>query len=282
MLALTCATLNLLLPTPTPSTSTPAPATLGRRALLAQGGAAAALAIAPPLAANADVRGANQNMPRDERGVNKLLGSMGFAPMKVPGGFSPLVEYIGTAPPANIDGQKVRERAFSSTLLVRFLYPSGWLVEAPDITENGEAGNIGASNYQKGDSVKFSALPVPQGGSLTTLSKDKEFFKGWLSSQMSNDVYEDVKIKKIRPATQPDGTEMLKVDFTYTLLTRAGFTVLRQGTASCIVQSGAVVGLVAATTTLRYKELSASLDTACDSFRAYAVKPPAFGPDSMI
>merc|ERR1712039_658771 len=113
---------------------------------------------------------------------------------------------------------KVRERAFKSTLLVRFLYPNGWLVETPSITENGEAGDIGAGNYGKGDSVKFSALPLPKGQTLSSLEKDKEFFKTWLSSQMSNDVYEDVKVKKIRPVTQPDGTEMLKMDFSYTLL----------------------------------------------------------------
>jgi len=99
---------------------------------------------------------------------------------------------------------------------------------------------------------------------------------------MSNDVYEDVKVKKIRPVTQPDGTEMLKVDFSYTLLTRAGFTVLRQGIASATIANDAVVGIVSATTTLRYKELSAQFETMADSFRAYQVKPPAFGADSLI
>ena len=51
----------------------------------------------------------------------------------------------------------------------------------------------------------------------------------------SKDVYEDVKIKKVREETMPDGTGMLKIDFTYTLLTRAGFTVLRRGVASASV-----------------------------------------------
>ena len=69
-------------------------------------------------------------------------------------------------------------------LLVRFLYPNGWLLETPTITENGEAGNIGANNYIKGDGCNFAALPVPKGKTLETLQKDKECFKGWLSSQM--------------------------------------------------------------------------------------------------
>ena len=99
---------------------------------------------------------------------------------------------------------------------------------------------------------------------------------------MSNDVYEDVKVKKIRPVTQPDGTEMLKIDFSYTLLTRAGFTVFRQGVASAQIANDAVVGIVTATTSLRFKELSESLETMADSFRAYSKKPPAFGGDSLI
>jgi hypothetical protein len=194
--------------------------------------------------------------------------------LKVPNGFSPLVEYIGTAPPANIDGSKTKERGFSNTLLVRFLYPSGWLVETPSIDENGEAGNIGANNYIKGDSANFAAVPLPKGETLKTLPK--EFWKGWLSSQMSNDVFEDVKVKKLKPVTQPDGTEMLIIDFGYTLLTRAGFTVLRQGVASAMIASDSVVGIVTATTSLRYKEMGDNLATCADSFRAYQVKAPAF------
>ena len=109
--------LALLLPTPTPSAQAPPAAATTRRALLAQGGsAAAALALGAPLAAVADVRGANQDIPKDERGVNKLLSSFGFPTLKVPSGFSPLVQYIGTASPANIDGTKQKERAFSSTV----------------------------------------------------------------------------------------------------------------------------------------------------------------------
>lgn len=247
---------------------------LGRRQALNAAAAVVTSAALLPLAAHADVRGANENVPKDPKGVNKLLSSYGFSEMKVPGGFSPLVQYIGTAPPANIDGSKQKSRGFKDTLLVRFMYPSGWLVETPSIDENGEAGNIGANNYVKGDSANFAAVPLPSGSSLTTL--DKAFWKGWLSSQMSNDVYEDIKIKKLRPVTQPDGTEMILIDFAYTLLTRAGFTVLRQGVAGAQVTNDSVVGIVTATTQLRWKEMGDSLNTCADSFRAYNVKAPAF------
>ena len=93
---------------------------------------------------------------------------------------------------------------------------------------------------------------------------------------MSNDVYEDVKPKKITVETKADGTELLKISFTYTLLTRAGFTVQRKGVASALIANEAVVGIVAATTELRWKELGESLETMTDSFRAYPVKTPAF------
>ena len=92
--------------------------------------------------------------------------------------------------------------------------------------------------------------------------------------------YEDVKIKKIKLVTQDDGQEMLKLDFGYTLLTRAGFTVERKGKASALLANDAVVGLITATTALRYKELESQLDTMTDTFRAYNVKPPAL--DNLI
>jgi len=271
--------IGLQVPTTPPSVSVASPASttplvVGRRTALAQAAAAVTASYMVPLAAQADVRGVNENRPTNEKEANKLLTSLGFSQMKVPGGFTPIVQYIGFAPPANIDGFKAKERAFTSPLLVRFLCPSGWLIESPSITENGEAGNIGANNYIKGDSANFASAPLPGGEKLSSLGKP--FFQAWLSSQMTKDVYEDVKVKKIKPVTQPDGTEMVIIEFGYTLLTRAGFTVLRQGVASALVADNAVVGVVAATTALRFKELSDTLQTTADSFRAYPVKDPTF------
>ena len=115
LLATPALALALTFPTPTPRPDA-AGAAMTRRAMFAHGSSAAVALALAPLAAFADVRGANQNLPRDQRGVNKLLTSFGFSEMPVPGGFSPLVQYIGTASPANIDGQKTRDRAFSSTV----------------------------------------------------------------------------------------------------------------------------------------------------------------------
>lgn len=157
---------------------------LCRRSVLAN--AATALLAAPlvsPLAAVADVYGPNSGMPSGEKKVNSFLQQQGFPAMKVPGGCSPLVGYIGTAPPANIDGSKSKERAFDKSLLVRFVYPNGWLPEVPSITENGESGTLGANNYVKGDSATFTAVPL-KGNTLQSLSSNKEFFKNFLSAQV--------------------------------------------------------------------------------------------------
>lgn len=266
MLAAVNVVLALNIPTLAPKSDS-----LCRRSVLQQ---AAAAVVSLPLAAHADVRGANSDMPRNEKDVNRYLASQGFPAMKIPKGNSPLVGYIGTATPANIDGSKVKDRAFSSTLLVRFSYPSGWLPEVPSITENGEAGNLGANNYIKGDSCNFASFPV--GSELKMDGISKPLLQSLLIAQMSNDVYEDVKVKKFKTVPQPDGTDLVLYDFSYTLLTRAGFTVNRKGVASAMLASNALVGLVAATTDLRYKELEEQLRGAVESFRAYPVKTPGF------
>merc|ERR1719387_126675 len=159
--------------------------TIDRRGLIAQTAALAATPFVLPRAAHADVYGVNSELPTDAKSINKFLKEQGFPPLPQANGLSPLVGYLGTAPPANIDGQKVKERAYNSVLLVRFLYPSGWLVAKPDITENGEAGTLGANNFIEGDSAVFTALPL-KGKALK--DQPKEFFADLLSAQMTNDV----------------------------------------------------------------------------------------------
>lgn len=253
---------------------------MDRRGVLAQSAALAATPLSLPLLpAHADVYGANSELPKNEKEINKFLGRLGFPAIPSGNGMSPLIAYIGTAPPANIDGQKVKERPFKQILLVRFLYPSGWLVVKPDITENGEAGTVGANNYIKGDSSVFTALALPGGKALK--EQPKEFFQTLISNQMTNDVYEDVKPKKIKPVTAPDGTEMVLFDFTYTLLTRAGFTVQRKGVASALQVGDTAVGLVSSTTELRYKELEPLLRQGADTFRVYPVKAAVLPGDAI-
>jgi len=246
-------------------------ASLNRRAVISTAGSAWLALPFSSLRAEADVRGANEGMPRGEKDINRFLADRGFGPLPKADGLSPIAAYIGTATPANIDGQKRKERAFGSCLLVRFLYPSNWLIEVPNLTDNGEAGNIGANNYQKGDSANFAAVRIPSGKSFGDL--DKEFFKSFLSSQMTNDVFEDVKVKKITKSTA-DGSPFLVIDWSYSLLTRAGFSVQRKGVASAVEVDGTVVGLVTATTDTRFKELEPKLRASAESFRASIVSAP--------
>jgi len=251
------------------------PQIFNRRGALAQAAALVITPLAIPLLpAHADVYGANSDLPTDSKGVNKFLQAQGFPALPNANGMSPLLKYIGTAPPANIDGQKVKQRTFNDILLVRWNFPSGWLIISPDITENGEAGTLGANNFIKGDSEVFTSAKLPGGKPLKEQSK--EFFGQLLSSQMTSDVYEDIKPKKIKPVTMEDGTEMVFFDFSYTLLTRAGFTVERRGMASALqLNSDTALALVCATTALRYKELEPLLRQSVDTFRAYPVKAVA-------
>ena len=137
------------------------PQIFNRRGALAQAAALVITPLAIPLLpAHADVYGANSDLPNDNKGVNKFLASQGFPPLPNANGMSPLMKYIGTAAPANIDGQKVKQRTFNDILLVRWNFPNGWLIISPDITENGEAGTLGANNFIKGDSEVRAAASL--------------------------------------------------------------------------------------------------------------------------
>jgi hypothetical protein len=89
-------------------------------------------------------------------------------------------------------------------------------------------------------------------------------------------------VKKTNPVTQPDGTEMVIFDFAYTLNTRAGFQVPRRGVAGAQIADGAVVGVVLATTSQRFKDLADTFNKCAESFRADKVTPPQLGDGSMI
>ena len=94
---------------------------------------------------------------------------------------------------------------------------------------------------------------------------------------MSNDVYEDMKIKKVRPLSTADGAQLAIIDFTYTLNTRAGFAIGRKGVAAATAVGGAAVAISFTTTETRYKGLEDQFRNCADSFRAYAVKAPDKG-----
>lgn len=247
------------------------PPTLDRRSALATGAALAALLVGPQ-AAPAEVRGENAALLNaGEQKINSFLTNSGHPPLKVPRGLAPLALYVGQAQPANVDGAKVRARAFKSTLLVAFVYPSGWKAEAPTITPNGEAGKIAANDYLKGDTAAFAAVPLPPGKDLNTIASDKAVLGDLIGAQISSDQFEGVKVAKVVPVTAEDGTSSLQADFTYTLRTDSGLSIPRRGVASVQVADGAVVGLVVATKTDRFKKLETAIRQCTDSLRVYPV-----------
>lgn len=66
-----------------------------------------------------------------------------------------------------------------------------------------------------------------------------------------------------------EGQDYVLADFKYQLLTGAGFEVDRKGHASITSQGPAVEVLWAASTTLRYKKTSETLQSIASSFRCY-------------
>jgi len=248
------------------------PPTLDRRGALATTGAALAALLVGPRAAPAEVRGENAALLNaGEQKINSFLRNSGHPPLKVPSGLAPLALYVGQAQPANVDGAKSRARAFTSTLLVAFVYPSGWKAEAPTITSNGEAGKIAANDYLRGDTAAFAAVPLPPGKDLKAVAGDKAVFGDLISAQIAKDQFDEVKVAKVVPVTREDGVSSAQVDFTYTLRTDSGLTIGRRGVASVQVIDGALVGLVVATKTDRFKKLETVIRQCTDSLRVYKV-----------
>lgn len=247
------------------------PPTLDRRGALATGAALAALLVAPQVAP-AEVRGENAALLNaGEQKINSFLKNSGHPPLKVPKGLSPLALYVGQAQPAMIDGMKSKSRAFTSTLLVAFVYPSNWQAEAPTITSNGEAGKIAANDYLRGDSAFFAAVPLPPGKDLKGAASDKAVFGDLVGAQIAKDQFDDVKVAKVVPLTTEDGVPSAIVDFTYTLRTDSGLTIGRRGVASVQVIDNALVGLVVATKMDRFKKLETAIRQCTDSLRVYKV-----------
>jgi len=193
--------------------------------------------------------------------INSDLASYGLPIIeKVPDGYSPLLELFG----------KGKNR---SPLLVEFVHPADWIVTLPSNDINGEDGTIQAGEYAKGDTA---TLFVNEDlGSVDVSTQNKAFFEKCIVkaiSQRGESIYQDFKIKKV---VQGDGNYLKGqkyaiCDFTYTLITGAGFEVDRKGVASVTSEGNGVQLLWAASTSIRYKKTETQLRTITDSFRVYA------------
>ena len=223
-----------------------APATR-RRALGWAAGAAAGVVLPRPAAA------------ADLNSWNKKLDKLGLPPLdKIPGGFSPVLSSVNQ----------------EQSLFVEFLRPDGWLVVKPSVNTNGEDGTVSAGDYGKGDSA---ALYVSDLRPATDKAYYAKLLKGGIAQKGGGELYQEFKVRKVTPGAPTT------VDFSYELLTGAGFIVERRGVAAVTDVNGKSQALLAVTTSARFKGLEPKLRTIADSFRCYekvgSVPTDTFGLD---
>lgn len=192
--------------------------------------------------------------------VNARLKGFGLPVMaKVPDGFSPLLEIYG----------KGKNRF---PLLVTFAHPLTWVVTTPSNTLNGEDGTVQAGDYGKGDTATFFVFEGP-GHVNDITAQPKSLYEETLQKaigQRGSNMYQNFKVTKLDPVTQPDGQKYMIVDFKYQLLTGAGFEVDRKGVASITSEGNAVEVLWTAVTAPRYKKMEDTLRDITSTFRCYA------------
>lgn len=243
----------------------------GRRAAVSMGAGAATTrrtVVSAVLAAPAALLLSPVAPALAESKANVRLTSLGFPPLKSVSGYFQLAEFLGKAGAANIDGEKTRGFKLSSPLLVAFNYPQTWVTALPTVSSNGESGTVSAGNYIKGDSAAFVVLDSPGAKAAADLSP--AFLAQAVVASATSDVYQDVKVKNV--AKRPGEGDYTLFEYTYTLLTRAGFEVDRHGVGACTLVNGQVGALITATTQLRWKSEESKLRELASSFVVYKVK----------
>jgi len=176
---------------------------------------------------------------------NKKLDLLGLPPLdKIPDGFRPVLSSVNQ----------------DQSLFVQFVSPNLWLIVKPSTNTNGEDGTISAGDYGKGDSAALFVSDLKPGSSKEYYT---QLLKAGLAQKGTENIYQEFKLKKINPTTPPT------VDFSYELVTGAGFIVQRQGVAAVSDVGGKSQALLAVTTTARFKTLEPKLRTIAASFKCY-------------
>merc|ERR1712232_1424005 len=191
--------------------------------------------------------------------VNAKLAAYGSPQIDIiPDGFTSLLEIYG----------KGRNR---DPLLVQFLYPVDWVTILPNNDENGEEGTIQAGQMSAGDTATLYLTP---GKIDDVTTQSKTFFKDLVIkaiSQKGDNMYEDFKLGKVETFAGEFGNQKCAlVDFKYSLLTGAGFTVDRVGVASVTSQGNNIQVFWAASTRQRFKKTETTLRTITSSFRCFS------------
>lgn len=231
------------------------PQAFGRRALFGLTAAAAAqtvFAASPALAMSEDKYQAR-------------LKGYGLPPSpKVPDGYQPVLEVYGKAQAANNENKAT---TVLDPLVVSFNAPSSWLIQRPNIDVNGEDGTISAGDYGKGDSAAL--FVTEKKGNFDENSKQAlaEIIFAGLTQKAA--VIQNLKLKKVQKLEANTETPYYLVEYTYELITGAGFEVARKGNGSVTAVGKSVQAMITASTDIRYKKVEGQLKEIAQSFRVY-------------
>ena len=82
-------------------------------------------------------------------------------------------------------------------------------------------------------------------------------------------VIQNLKLKKARKLEANTETPYYLVEYTYELITGAGFEIARKGVASVTSVGQSVEAMITASTDIRYKKVESQLNEIAASFRVY-------------
>lgn len=186
------------------------------------------------------------------------------APPKTPDGFFPVLEVYGKAVAATSENKAATTL---EPLLVSFNSPNTWLVQRPNIDVNGEDGTISAGDYGKGDSAAL--FVTTKKGSFD--ESDKQYLAEVIYEGLTQKaaVVQNLKLKKARKLEANTETPYYVVEYTYELITGAGFEIARRGVASVTSVGKSVEAMITASTDIRFKKVEPQLNEIAASFRVY-------------
>ena len=185
-------------------------------------------------------------------------------PPKTPDGFFPVLEVYGKVAAATEDN---KAGVTLDPLLVSFNSPSAWLVQRPNIDVNGEDGTISTGDYGKGDSAAL--FVTTKKGSFD--ETDKQYLAEVIYNGLTQKaaVIQNLKLKKARKLEAATETPYILVEYTYELITGAGFEIARKGVGSVTSVGNSVEAMITASTDIRFKKVETQLIEIAQSFRVY-------------
>jgi hypothetical protein len=243
-----------------------------RRVVLDSAGAVATALAAAPNAALAEVRGANAGLPRRFETINKYLKDRDYEVFeKLEDGYTPLMLIAGAKPPANVDGVKVLTRNFDGTMLVRYPYPSNWVVSEPKIDPNAESGTIVAADSGKGSSCIFVSERLPEG--VTSFDKVSDKTLGNFLTNLIKDDVGEIKITKRKINKMPDGEEYLTFASQISVF-RGGNELQKQGYGAAFIKGNSIVGNTITYLPKRKEKVGPQAKYMAENTRVYKIPTP--------